>query len=295
MQAFHKRSYALLTALVHYIIRIYSSIFYIYCRFQPLIYPFFQKTDRFLRLPPAHQIPFIEPVFMALWDYTQRVLAAVLLLLLTPVLIIAFGIMWISDFKHPLFIHTRIGKDGKPFLMFKMRTMRVRSSHITVPSNSPEITLVGRIFRRFKIDEFLQLINVIKGDMLLIGPRPVVFSEWKTYSAKEKQVMRLTPGISDFASIFLSRMGRFLAQHDNPEQAFHQICKPIRSRLSLFYLEHRSFTVDLKLLFFNATNFISHRWTLKHMARQIVKLGDCGIPYAVLSGEQEPIPLPPVQ
>jgi lipopolysaccharide/colanic/teichoic acid biosynthesis glycosyltransferase len=226
----------------------------------------------------------------------QRLLALILLVILAPFLSLALLLVWLWDLKNPFFIHPRIGKGGRPFQMFKMRSMRQNSTRVTaMPANAVGVTLVGKVFRRFKVDEFLQLINVVKGDMLLIGPRPVPIPEWEVYSEKEKSIAAVLPGISDFSSIFWSHLGCLLIHFENHEEAFHRICRPIKSRLALFYVQHRSLRVDLYLLFFNLTNFISHPWTLRHMARLIAKLGDCGVPYEVLSGEKEPYPLDPVR
>ena len=89
-------------------------------------------------------------------------------------------------------------------------------------------------------------------------------------------------------------MENFLANYKDPYEAYYKYCRPIKSRLALFYIKHKSIWLDLQLLFYNFTNFISHKWTLNHMANLIIKLGGCGIPHKVLRGEHEiyPMPLP---
>ena len=177
--------------------------------------------------------------------------------------------------------------------MIKLRTM-VQNSDVVVPYTScsdVRITKAGRIMRSLKLDEFFQLINVIKGNMLLIGPRPRSVLEYQTFTSREKDIVSILPGMSDFAVLLMYQEGKLLSRYPKPYDTYLHICRPIKSRLALFYVKHRSVWVDCVLLFFNAINFISHRWTLHHMARFVVKLGDCGVPYEVLSGEKEPYPM----
>ena len=227
---------------------------------------------------------------MMFWNFTQRILALFLLILLSPLLIFCIVIVFLEDRKNPIYISDRVGKDGKLFSMIKLRTMIVNSDAVNPYTSFSDvrITKIGWIMRFLKLDEFFQLINVIKGDMLLIGPRPRAVVEYQDFTSRENDIISILPGISDFAVLFMSREGGLLSHYSNPYDAYLHICRPIKSRLALFYVEHRSVWVDCVLLFFNATNFISHRWTLRHMAKFIVKLGDCGVPYEVLSGEKEP-------
>ena len=127
--------------------------------------------------------------------------------------------------------------------------------------------------------------------MLLIGPRSKSILEWRIFTSREKDIVGILPGISDFASLFMSQEGDLLDRYPEPCDAYLHICRPIKSRLALFYVKHRSVWVDCILLFFNVTNFISHRWTLQLMAKFIVKLGNCGVPYEVLNGEKDPYPM----
>ena len=168
--------------------------------------------------------------------------------------------------------------------------MIVNSNEVAscTPNSDVRVTKIGHTLRVLKLDEFFQLVNVIKGDMLLIGPRPRAVVEYQDFTSRENDIVGILPGISDFDALFMSREGELLSRYTSPYDAYLHICRPIKSRLALFYVEHRSVWVDCVLLFFNATNFISHRWTLRHMAKFIVKLGDCGVPYEVLSGEKEP-------
>ena len=224
------------------------------------------------------------------WNFTQRIFALFLLILSSPLLIFCIVIVFLEDRKNPIYISDRVGKDGKLFSMIKLRTMIVNSDAVNPYTSCSDvrITKIGWIMRFLKLDEFFQLVNVVKGDMLLIGPRPRSVLEYQDFTSRENDIVSILPGMSDFAVLFMSREGELLSRYPDPYDTYLHICRPIKSRLALFYVEHRSVWVDCVLLFFNATNFISHRWTLRHMAKFIVKLGDCGVPYEVLSGEKEP-------
>ncbi len=232
-----------------------------------------------------------------IWSFFQRILALIIFIILSPILLLITILVWVYDGKNPFYTPYRVGKNGKLFRMIKLRSMVYQADSINIVAtavNDKRITPIGKFVRTLKLDEFFQLINVIKGDILLIGPRPQLISEYESFTENEKHIVDVSPGISDFASLFLSKMENFLANYEDPYDAYFTRCRPIKSRLALFYVRHRSILVDMQLLFYNFTNFIDHKWTLKHMANMIIKLGDCGIAYKVLCGEQEMylMPLP---
>jgi len=235
-----------------------------------------------------------ECTALTLWEWGQKILTLIFLLFAWPFLFAAVLLVFIYDGKNPFYIPVRIGKNGKVFQMIKLRTMVTgadKNGVVATAASDVRITPVGRLLRPLKVDEFFQLINVIKGDMLLVGPRPRAVSEYNALTSREREIVTVLPGISDFSSLFMAQEGILLDHYKDPSEADLYVSRPIKSRLALFYIEHRSVWVDCVLLFFNATNFISHRWTLRHMAKFIVKLGDCGVPYEVLSGEKEPYPM----
>ena len=230
-----------------------------------------------------------------IWNFFQRILALIIFTILSPILLAVTILVWVYDGRNPFYTPYRVGKNGKLFRMIKLRSMVYQADSINIVAtavNDKRITPIGKFIRALKLDEFFQLINVIKGDILLIGPRPQLISEYESFTENEKHIVDVNPGISDFASLFLSKMENFLANYEDPYDAYFTRCRPIKSRLALFYVKHRSILVDMQLLFYNFTNFIDHKWTLKHMANMIIKLGDCGIAYKVLCGEQEMYPMP---
>ena len=229
-----------------------------------------------------------------IWPLIQRFLALLILIILSPFLILCAFCVWVYDRRSPWYVPFRVGKGGRLFKMIKLRTMLPDADKINIvatAANDKRITPIGKFLRKFKIDEFFQLLNVLKGDILLIGPRPQLVSEYNSFTDKEKHIVDVTPGMSDFSSLFLSKMENFLSKNKEPYDTYYKFCRPIKSRLALFYVKYKSIWVDVQLLFYNFTNFISHKWTIKHMANMIVKLGDCGIPYEILCGEKEPYPM----
>lgn len=229
-----------------------------------------------------------------IWDITQRFIACLLLFLLSPILFLFLVAVWLEDRKFPLYTPYRVGLNGSLFKMIKLRTMFYGADKINIVATAEtdkRITFVGKISRRYKIDEIFQLFNVLKGDMALIGPRPQLISEYESFTKNEKHIVDVKPDISDFSSLFLSKMENFLAKYTDPYSAYRTFCRPIKSRLALFYVSHKCVWVDVQLLFYNFTNFISHKWTTKHMANMIIRLGHCGVPYEVLCGEKPPYPM----
>ncbi len=149
------------------------------------------------------------------------------------------------------FRQVRIGKGGKPFRIYKFRSMTnttVKGSELTVGADS-RITRVGRVIRKAKIDELPQLINVLIGDMSIVGPRPEVPKYVVFYSEKEREVFQVRPGITDLASIRFRNENDILATKNHPEDYYIQYLLPQKLELSRIYIEHQSFWLDLKIIF----------------------------------------------
>ena len=150
------------------------------------------------------------------------------------------------------FIQQRVGKNNRNFGLFKFRTMRSNSEkagQITVGGKDPRITKIGYFLRKFKLDEFPQLLNVIKGDMSIIGPRPEVRRYVDMYSKEQLKVLSVRPGLSDFASIEYINENELLGQSDNPEKTYIEEIMPAKLQLNLKYIEQKSFGTDIKLIF----------------------------------------------
>lgn len=124
-----------------------------------------------------------------------------------------------------------------------------KSGQITVGGRDPRITKIGYFLRKYKIDEFPQLINVLKGDMSIIGPRPEVRKYVDLYSEEQLKVLTVRPGLSDLASIEYIDENKLLGQSENPEETYINEIMPSKLKLNLKYIENQSFIYDLKLIF----------------------------------------------
>ena len=192
-------------------------------------------------------------------------------------LIFLFGlIVWMQDFRNPLFIAKRVGQFGNVFKMIKLRSMVVDAESTGVSSTAgddPRITTIGKLIRRFKIDELPQLINVLLGEMSLVGPRPNVESEVRLYTDYERGLLRVRPGITDFSSIVFSDEADILCGQSDPDLAYNQLIRPWKSRLGIFYIEHQSIYLDLLLVFLTVCNSINREWTLQKLAQLLTAQG----------------------
>ena len=137
----------------------------------------------------------------------------VLLLAFSPILLIFSFLIWKQDYHTPFYIAPRVGKNGKIFKMIKFRSMIINADQSGVDStssNDSRITKLGKFIRKFKIDELPNFINIFKGDMSFVGPRPNVKRETDLYTNKEKLLLSVRPGITDLASIVFSDEGDIL-------------------------------------------------------------------------------------
>ncbi len=198
------------------------------------------------------------------------------LLIISPLLLVIMLLVWLQDFHSPFYIAPRMGKGERPFSMVKMRSMVKNADKSGVDSTSADdmrITPIGYFIRRFKIDELVQLWNVLKGDMSLVGPRPNVQRETDLYTEDEKHLLDVRPGITDFASIVFSDEGEILADYADPDLAYNQLIRPWKSRLGLIYIEHNNPVLDLKLIFYTLIAIANRRKALGLAHMELKKSG----------------------
>lgn len=146
----------------------------------------------------------------------------------------------------------RTGIHEKPFRMFKFRTMVVNADKIGGPSTSdddPRLLKIGKFLRNYKLDELPQLINIIKGEMSFVGPRPEVPVEVATYSNDEKRIFSVRPGITDWASLTFHNEGEILKGSKDPHQTYREKIRPGKIKLALKYVDEQSFLTDIKIIF----------------------------------------------
>ena len=173
-----------------------------------------------------------------------------LLVLSVPGLFIAARIVW-EDGLPVFFTQERVGKDGKRFKLFKFRTMyrnAERQGQITVGSRDPRITPSGFWLRKYKLDEFPQLLNVLKGEMSLVGPRPEVPRYVQLYSDEQRRVLTIKPGITDWASIAFRDENTLLASAEDPEAFYANTILPQKITLNLVYIQNQSIRHYFKIL-----------------------------------------------
>jgi lipopolysaccharide/colanic/teichoic acid biosynthesis glycosyltransferase len=146
----------------------------------------------------------------------------------------------------------RVGKNNIDFYLFKFRSMNTgaeKKGLLTVGERDNRITYLGYFIRKYKIDELPQLVNVLLGDMSLVGPRPEVRKYVDLYNENQKQVLNIKPGITDYASIQYSNENELLAKSKNPEQIYIDEILPAKLKLNIKYLHEQGFSNDLKIIF----------------------------------------------
>jgi lipopolysaccharide/colanic/teichoic acid biosynthesis glycosyltransferase len=202
-------------------------------------------------------------------------LAIVGLIVLSFPLGIVLILIWKQDFKSPFYVSNRVGRGGNLFRIVKLRTMVVNADKNGIDStsiNDTRITPIGHFIRAYKLDEITQLWNVLVGDMSLVGPRPNVKSETDLYTSLERKLLKLKPGITDFASIVFSDEGEILAGKSNTDIAYNQLIRPRKSELGLFYVDNNNIFVDIVIILITIFSVFSRTFALKLNSRLLMLL-----------------------
>lgn len=156
------------------------------------------------------------------------------------------------DSKGPFFyLQERVGKRGILFRLFKFRTMHINADKltaITVGMRDPRITRAGYYIRKFKLDELPQLINVLKGEMSLVGPRPELKKFTDLYTPEQRKVLDVRPGITDYASLQFRNENELLEGKEDPVGFYIQEIMPVKLQLNLRYIAEQSLWVDVMIL-----------------------------------------------
>lgn len=162
--------------------------------------------------------------------------------------------VWIKlDSKGPVFYkQSRVGKNDEDFRLYKFRTMVVNADKkglITVGGRDPRVTRAGYFLRKYKLDELPQLVNVLRGNMSLVGPRPEVRKYVEMYTPEQRKVLSVKPGLTDYASIHYIDENRVLAKSDDPERTYIDIIIPEKISYNMKYIENRSVKEYFKIIF----------------------------------------------
>lgn len=175
----------------------------------------------------------------------------VILLLFLPIgSIIAIAIL-ISSKGGVFYRQERIGKNGVPFKIFKFRTMKVnadKTGTLTVGMRDPRITQIGYFLRKFKLDEFPQFLNVLLGEMSIVGPRPEVKEYVDLYSDSQREILKVKPGITDIASLEYFKENQLLGQSNDPRKTYIEEIMPAKIELNKTYLRTPTIGTDIKII-----------------------------------------------
>lgn len=175
------------------------------------------------------------------------------LFFLWPFFLLTALLIKLEDAGPVFYLQERVGINGTLFKIFKFRTMVIdadkKGLKITVGMRDPRITRIGYYLRRFKLDELPQLLNILKGDMSVVGPRPEVKRYVDIYNQEQKEVLSVRPGLTDYASLEYIDENKILAKAVDPEREYIQVIMPAKLALNLRYIHEQSFWLDMKLIF----------------------------------------------
>lgn len=174
------------------------------------------------------------------------------LIVLSPFFLLTALLIMADSRGGVFYCQTRVGKNGKDFRLYKFRTMTSGSDKkglITVGAKDARITKVGYFLRKYKLDELPQLINVLKGEMSLVGPRPEVRKYVEMYTEEQRKVLSVVPGITDYASIEYVDENRILGEAEDPDKAYVEKIMPDKIRYNMRYIEHKSVGEYFKIIF----------------------------------------------
>lgn len=181
------------------------------------------------------------------------------MIILSPLFLILS--IWIKfDSSGPVFYkQIRVGKDNNDFKLFKFRSMVIdadKKGLITVGGRDPRITRSGYFIRKYKLDELPQLINVFKGDMSLVGPRPEVRRYVNMYDETQQKVLTVRPGVTDYASIEYIDENEILGKAENPEKIYIEKIMPRKIKLNMKYIDNKSLSEYFKIIFLTIKKFL---------------------------------------
>lgn len=161
------------------------------------------------------------------------------LVLLFPILLICWLLACLDTNSNGLFLQPRVGQFGKLFTIYKLRTMHVRTT---------KVSNIGAFLRTYKLDELPQLLNILKGDMSIVGPRPDIAGYYDTLQGEQRKILELKPGLTSLAAIKYDNEEQLLAQQENPLQYNDTVLFPDKVKLNLAYYHNHTFFGDLKII-----------------------------------------------
>lgn len=203
-------------------------------------------------------------------------ISSIVMIIFAPVLAVCILFVFLEDFRNPIYAAVRVGYHGRKFRMYKIRSMRIGADKTGVEStsqNDPRITKVGKYIRKFKFDELSQFVNVLSGDMSIVGPRPNTVTEVDKYSNDERKLLESKPGITDISSIVFSNEGEILKLSSDPDADYEQLIRPWKSELALIYVNKNSLNLDMILILATAVSIFNRSLSLKIISNELKKMG----------------------
>ncbi len=170
----------------------------------------------------------------------------------SPLLLLISFLIVIDSKGGVIYYQTRVGKNNTDFNLLKFRTMKINADNhglLTLGNRDPRITRVGYYLRKTKIDEFPQLINIIKGDMSIVGPRPEVRKYVNMYNDAQKKALSVRPGLTDYASLAYINESEILSTTNDPETVYITKIMPHKLELNLHYIQNQNLIEDFKIIF----------------------------------------------
>ena len=190
------------------------------------------------------------------------VLSAICLVIISPVLLLIAIAVKVSSKGPALYKQVRVGKNGNDFTLLKFRTMHINAENkglLTVGGRDARITFLGYYLRKFKVDELPQVINVLKGDMSIVGPRPEVRRYVDLYNQEQKKVLLVLPGITDYASIAFRNENEILAAAADPEYLYIHEIMPRKIELNATFITNRNIKEYFSIIFKTVVTSIKGR------------------------------------
>lgn len=186
--------------------------------------------------------------FKQLFDYLFSIIA---LITLFPFLFIISFLIIIIDHHKPFYLQLRVGKNGQLFNLIKFRTMIYNSNknNITTKDDS-RITRIGKILRKTKVDELPELLNILKGEMSFVGPRPDVSGYADKLAGDDRVILSLKPGITGLASLKYMNEEEILSNVENPAKYNNEVIWPDKVKLNKYYIQNWSFWLDIKIIIY---------------------------------------------
>ena len=211
--------------------------------------------------------------------------SAIVLVVFFPIGLLIAGSIILLDPGPVFYRQKRIGQGGKPFYLWKFRTMKVHQpgekDYITYGTKDPRITPLGYYLRMLKLDEIPQLLNVLKGEMSLVGPRPEVEKYVSLYNDRQKRILALRPGCTDITVLYghFHDAGLLENPNDDPELFYIHVLMPKKIEHNIYYLDHQSLWLDLKILIGTILLMLRIR-SNKPLSHNLTVLGGLLIPYS---------------